>query len=49
MQQQVSIKVTVSEFAIRIADLEFSGALRPCKRLVYARRIYQEKRDEQKE
>ena len=48
MQQQVSIKVAVSEFANRIADLESSGTLRPCKRPVYARRIYQEKRDEQK-
>ena len=44
----MSIKVTVSEFAKRVADLESDGTLRPCKRPVYAKKVYQEKRDEQK-
>ena len=41
-------KVTVSEFAKRVADLESDGTLRPCKRPAYAKKVYQEKRDEQK-
>ena len=44
----MNIKVAVSEFASRIADLESGGTLRPCKRPVYAKRVYQEKSDEQK-